>query len=144
MSIELHVLSDQRLGSIAEWQRAIDAEGFSLRLSTEGEFDALHGHLPAVWGDRAAGFECDHLDAAAFFDEMPDLDFGRRWRHVLAFRLGGDFRALMGAYMAAAAYARATGGVVFDDESGEVMSADKAAHVARTVESDLPRLESGS
>jgi hypothetical protein len=35
--------------------------------------------------------------------------------------------------MAAAAYARATGGIVWDGESGEVMSPDRAAQVARNI-----------
>ena len=34
MSIEIFVLSDRKLGSIAEWQRAIDREGFDLKLDT--------------------------------------------------------------------------------------------------------------
>jgi hypothetical protein len=67
-----------------------------------------------------------------------DFDFGRRWTQALAFRFGGDYYALWGAYAAAAAYAKATGGVVFDGESGEVLAPDKAAEVARDLERDLP------
>ncbi len=33
MSMELYVLSDRSLTSIAEWQLAIDSSGFPLRLS---------------------------------------------------------------------------------------------------------------
>ena len=32
MAMELFVLSDERLNSVAEWQAAIDAEGYPLRL----------------------------------------------------------------------------------------------------------------
>ena len=32
MSMEVFVLSDKRLGSIAEWQQAIDVAGFALTL----------------------------------------------------------------------------------------------------------------
>lgn len=43
MSMELFVLSDRRLASIAEWQRAINAESFPLRLSPETPFEELDG-----------------------------------------------------------------------------------------------------
>jgi hypothetical protein len=54
---QIFVLSDRRLGAIAEWQQAIDAEGFDLRL-----FEDLSGHLPAHRGEQHAGFECGHWD----------------------------------------------------------------------------------
>src|SRR3954464_11375644 len=133
MSIEIFVLSDRRLGSIEEWQKAIEQDGFPLRLSTECTFERLNGYLPANWRDKSAGFECDHFDAAEFIDNMRDFDFGRRWGHVLAFRFGGDFNELMGAYAAAAAYARATDGVLFDGESGEVLAPDQALQAARDI-----------
>ena len=141
MSIEIFVLSDKRLISIEEWQRAIDAEGFDLRLDASRPFDALSGHLPAQRGEQHAGFECDHWDPKDVMDEesCADIDFGRRWTHALAFRFGGDFHALWGAYAAAAAYARATEGVVFDGESGEVLPPEKAAQEARDIERVLPK-----
>ena len=138
MSIEIYVLSDKRLGAITEWQQAIDAEGFDLRLDTSRSFEALSGHLPAHRGERHAGFECDHWEAADIIDGNSDIDFGRRWTQTLVFRFGGDFCALWGAYSAAAAYARATQGVVFDDESGEVLAPDRAVTIARQIEADLP------
>jgi hypothetical protein len=47
MSMEIYVVSDEQLGSIAEWQRAIDAGNFALELSVERLFSALKGFLPA-------------------------------------------------------------------------------------------------
>jgi hypothetical protein len=40
MAMEIFALSDRRLNSIAEWQRAIDAEGFPFpaRLTTDVPF----------------------------------------------------------------------------------------------------------
>ena len=35
MSMQICVLSDTQLNSISEWQRAIDAQGFPLRLSND-------------------------------------------------------------------------------------------------------------
>jgi len=140
MSIEIFVLSDRRLGSIADWQQAIDAEGFDLRLDTSRPFEALSGHLPAHRGAQHAGFECDHWDPHDIIDTYEHIDFGRPWTQMLAFRFGGDFHALWGAYAAAAAYAKATEGVLFDSESGEVLPPDKAIAAARQIEHDLPNL----
>jgi hypothetical protein len=139
MSIEIFVLSDRKLGSIAEWQQAIDREGFDLKLDTSRPIEDLSGHLPAQRGEQHAGFECDHWDPAEIIDLYDDIDFGRRWTHCLAFRFGGDFYALWGAEAAAAAYARATEGVVFDSESGEVWHPDKAVETTRQLERDMEK-----
>jgi len=139
MSIEIFVMSDRRLGSIAEWQKAIEQEGFALRLDASRPFETLSGHLPAWRGSVPAGFECNHWDPAELLDDdnLADIDFGRRWTQTLAFRFGGDFLALWGAFAAATAYARATGGVVFDGEAGEIFTADTAAEVTRDIELEL-------
>ena len=139
MSIEIFVMSDRRLASIAEWQRAIEQEGFNLRLDASRPLEAIRGHLPAWRGSEAAGFECDHWDPADLLDDddLADIDFRRRWTQTLAFRFGGDFLELWGAFAAATAYARATGGVVFDSEAGEVLTPDKAAEIVRDIELEL-------
>jgi hypothetical protein len=134
MSMEIYVLSDKRLASLAEWQEAIDAEGFGLELGAERSFDELRGHLPAQLGDERAGFECDHWDAADLMDTYPGLDYGRRWGHALAFRFGGDVHACLGAYMAATAYARATGGVVLACEELQLLMPQQALATARAIE----------
>lgn len=141
MSMEIYVLSDRRLPSIDHWQRAIDAEGFDLRLSAERSFEALRGHLPALWGEKRAGFECDHWDAGDVIDAYPSIDFGHRWRRALALRWGADLNACQGAYMAATAYARATDGLVLDCEGGKVLTAQQALEVTRKMEKDLPAFE---
>jgi hypothetical protein len=137
MSIEVYVLSDKKLSEIADWQAAINAEGFDLVLDTSRPFEALHGYLPAHRGEKLAGFECDHWDPTDILNTYDDIEFGRRWSATLAFRFGGRFHELWGAYAAAAAYARATDGVVFDTEEGRVMTPDEAAEVARSSEQFL-------
>ena len=137
MSMEIFVLSNKRLGSISEWQQAIDAEGFVLRLDSSCPIEALGGYLPAHRGEEPAGFECDHwqLDDVT---ENTDIDFGGPWTEALAFRFGGDWSEAWGAYVAAAAYARATGGVIYDGEEGVVMTPDKSVAVARGFEQYFP------
>jgi hypothetical protein len=141
MSMEVYALSDRRLSSVAEWQQAINREGFDLRLYDSGPFAALKGYLPAHRGGRHAGFECDHWNAADLIDGYRNIDFRRRWTQALAFRVGADFDALWGALAAAAAYARATDGIVFDPVAGEVLPPAKAVESARQVERDLLRVQ---
>ena len=142
MSMELYVLSDMRLASIDDWRRAIDAEGFGLRLSGEKRFEDLGGYLPAWWGEKQAGFECDHRDARELMNEFRDIGFERLWTYALAFRWGADLNACQGANMAAAAYSRATAGVVFDPEAGVVLDPAAAAVRVREMERLLPSIES--
>jgi hypothetical protein len=139
MSLEFSVLSDRRLSSTAEWQQAIDAEGFPLRLDPACVLAEANGFLPAHVGDKLTGFECHHDDAGEMIDSYPDIDFGRRWAYALGLRIIGDHDELRAAFMAATAYARATGGVVWDGESGEVMSPDRAAEVTRDIEAQAPK-----
>jgi hypothetical protein len=133
MSMEIYVLSDKRLASIADWQKAIEAEGFGLRLDTSRPFEDLSGHLPAEIGESHAGFECDHCDAGELMDEDPSVDYGRRWKRALAFRWGGDMHACLGVFVAATAYARATGGVVLECEENKVITPQESLAIARDI-----------
>ena len=139
--MEIYILSDRQLISVEAWQQAIDAEGFGLRLLAERPIDSLRGHLPALWKERPAGFECSHWNADEFIAECPEIDFGHRWSHVLALRWGADLNACQGANMAACAYARATDGVVFEPQAGVVMSPTEAAAQVREMERLLPSVE---
>jgi hypothetical protein len=131
MAMELWVLSDRQLRSIVEWQTAIDAEGFPLQLSAEVSFADLSGFLPATLRGQTTGFECTHLSAAEFIRDMPRMHFGHDWKHVLACRWRGDFNELRAAWIAGAAYARATEGIIFDDQEGKIRNAEQAVDTAR-------------
>jgi len=138
MSIEISVLSDRQLASTAEWQQAIEAEGFPLCLDPTVKLDEAGGFFPAHFGEKLTGFECYHDDATEMIENYPDIDFGHRWAHALGLRIIGDHDELRASFMAATAYARATGGVVWDGESGEVMSPDRAAEVTREIDRHSP------
>jgi len=131
MAMEFWVLSDKQLGSIAQWQAAIDAERFPLTLSDEKSFDEINGFVPARLRGQLTGFECNHWPAAQFMREMSTVDFGRVWKYVLAFRWRANFTELRAAWIAGSAYARATEGVVFDDQEGKVRNAAEAVETAR-------------
>jgi hypothetical protein len=97
--------------------------------------------LPAAFERKASGFTCDHCNAGDLIEAMADVDFGRSWQYALAFGFSGDFRDGVSAFAAAAAYAKATDGVLFDGESGEVMPPQQALREARTMARDLPANE---
>lgn len=139
--MELCVLSDVRLASINEWQRAIDFAGFSLRLSATRPFSDLSGVLPVQLNERQTAFECDHWDLDDLVETYDDIDFGHRWKYTLAFRWTGNPYEGIAAYMAAGAYAKATGGVVFDCEEGKIISPERAGEVAGEIERQMPLIE---
>ncbi len=141
MSMEIHVLSDTQLGSIADWQKAIDAAGFALTLSTDRPLSALKGFLPVQLAGVQTGFECDRWDPRDVQQTYADVDFDRQWQCCLAFRWGADFKACLGAYMAAAAYAAAAKGVVLDCEQGQLLTPQEAAQAAADIEKQLPAME---
>lgn len=141
MSMELYVLSDIRLPSIAAWQQAIDADGFPVRLFTGRPFADLRGVLPVQLSDRQTAFECGHWDLSDLVETYTDVDFGRRWKFVLSFRWTGNPYEGIAAYMAGGAYAKATGGVVFDCEAGKIISPERAGEIAGEIERDIPMME---
>jgi hypothetical protein len=141
MSMEIYALSDKQLASIADWQNAIEAADFSLTLSTDRTFSSLCGFLPIQMAGAQTGFECDHWDPHDVQHTYSDAGFDRQWRYCLAFRWGADLKACLAAYMAAAAYAAATDGVVLDCEQGKLLNPQEAAQVARDIEAQLPAME---
>lgn len=141
MSMEIYVLSDIQLSSIEEWQSAIDAQRFPLRLSAETPFAKLQGALPVVLEGRSTAFECVHWSASALAAETPKVDLERRWSYALAFRWGADIDAGVAASLAAAAYAIATNGRVLDCAAGELISPNRAIEVARELDGARPLIE---
>jgi hypothetical protein len=140
MSMEIYVLSDRRLSSLAEWQRSINTIGFTVSLPIDVAVQELHGFLPVAMGTGRTGFECDHWNASELMDFYKAITFQRRWSYCLAFRWGSDFEEGLAACQAAAAYALAVDGVVFDPQEGLVMSPQQALVAARQFEADIPKM----
>jgi hypothetical protein len=141
MSMELWILSDKKLHSIAAWQLAIDTEGYSLELPTETSFEDLNGFLPCYLRKQLTGFECYHDDAVQFMRAHPEIDFGHSWQHVLGLRwVGSKKNELRASWIAGTAYAQATDGVVFDDQEGKIRSSAEAREVAR-MEYEAPEID---
>jgi hypothetical protein len=142
MSMELWVFSDKQLGSLAEWQAAIDAEAYPLKLDASAPFDRLNGFLPAQLRGQLTGFECYHDDAAKLMRNNSDINFGHDWKYVLAFRwVGTKIEEQRAAWMAGTAYAQATGGAVFDDQEGKFRNSVEAREVVGDIERETPAID---
>lgn len=142
MSMELWVFSDKQLSTIAEWQAAIDAQGYPLKLDDSRPLETFKGFLPAHLRGDSTGFECYHDDVGKLISGNSDINFGRSWRYVLAFRwVGSKVNEQRAAWMAGTAYAHATDGVVFDDQEGKLRNATQARDVVRDVERETPEID---
>lgn len=142
MAMELHVLSDRRLNSIAEWQQAIDAEKYPLQLGADMNPGAVDGLLPAVMNGQQVGFECFNDRAPETMNFLGNDQFNRPWKYALGFRWrGSGFEELKAAWMAATAYAAATGGIIFDHEEGKVLTPQQGRKLAAKFISESPRIK---
>lgn len=139
--MELHVLSDRRLTSIAEWQRAVDAEGYPLHLAGDVHFVTASGMLPVTLEATQTGFECYHDDAMETIRFLGVSNFSHFWKYALGFRWGADYSALEAVWMAAIAYTSATAGIIFDHEEGRVYTPQQGRELATKLVSDRPYIK---
>jgi hypothetical protein len=73
--------------------------------------------------------------------EAAEIDFGHAWKFALAFRwLGSRLEEGDAALMAAAAYARATGGVILDWDNGRLLSPDELRGIVHASQQSRPLL----
>lgn len=126
------------MDSVSEWQKAIDTEGFAVRLTDDEPFADVSGFLPVKLRDKQTGFECYHVDSREMIDTYDDVQFSREWKYALVFVWGGDFAEMQATWMAATAYARATSGIVFDPQASQLLTASQAFDVVQDNERALP------
>ncbi len=142
MSMEICVLSDVRISSIAEWQNAVGAEELPLQLPPGEPLSASGGgDFVALLRAKRTRIEYSIVDFDELIGTYKTVEFGRRWKYVLAFIWSSDFAEEIAAWMAATAYARATHGVVFDEHNGQLLTAAEALKVALELERLLPEKE---
>jgi hypothetical protein len=123
-----------------EWQEAATHLLFPIKFSP-GPVNEVKGFLPVSWKDRSTGFECNHWTVGDIQESYKDVKIDQRFTSALVFRWGSDFYELVAALQAAAAYAMATDGMVFDCEAEEIYNIDRAVKIARETEAALPQVE---
>jgi hypothetical protein len=141
MSMEIWVLSDKQLKSIAEWQAAIDVEAYPLQLSADATFAKLRGFLPMQLRGERAGCECFHDPADELISTYSNVDFGHAWQYALGFRWGASLVAMQSAWMAATAYAAATNGIVVDDQELRSRSPAESRSEVEDIVRSIPKME---
>lgn len=141
MSIQICVFSNSHLNSIGDWQQSIDAEGFPLRLSSGQPFDKHSGTLTALLREKPVSFQYRMREAGGMIRFYKEINFGHDWTYVLALPWISGFDGLDAAWMAATAYARATGGVVLDPQEGKLFGPEKALQVVKDMERTRPDAE---
>ena len=140
MSIEIFILSDIQLKSVADWQSAIDAQGFALRLSG-GPLTASGGSLVAQLNGRLTSLEYRIENFGSLRGFYKNVNFGRDWACVVALPWISGFDGLIAAWVAAVAYALVTTGAVFDPQEGKVFSPAEALNVVKGIERARPEAE---
>lgn len=142
MAMELFVFSDRQLQTISEWNRALFEIGFDVVIEETGKIAELSGHQPTKLRGRDVWIEYDHFDPTEFFEELKEgVKKERDWRYLLAFRWGSDIYAHSAVFMAAAAYAKATEGVVLDEWEPIFRKWEEVAEIARQADLDTPKVE---
>ena len=141
MSMEICVFSDNQLNATSEWQQAIDTASLPLRLSYEKPLAQAAGFLPAYLAGKPTGFEFRHRSLKDISASYSDINFGRNWKFAAVFIWGADLNEMQAAWMAAATYARATQGVLFDEQDGKLLSPDEALEAAQELKRTVPQAE---
>jgi hypothetical protein len=124
MSDGLYVLHDCDLPPVGEWQAALDAMGLELALDPGLDPASHSGYFPARLGGDETGFELDREDASEVLADGA-VPTDRHWKHA-ALLTWHDETELLAAYMAGAALARATDGLVYDPLDERVFTPDQA------------------
>jgi hypothetical protein len=138
--MELWVFSDKQLSSIGDWQAAIDAEGYPLRLSVGTVFEELRSFFPMQLRGELSGCECYHDPAGELMAHL-GVDFGHAWQYALGFRWGSNLNEMQAAWMAATAYAAATNGIVVDDQEVKIRTAAESRLEVDNITRDIPKME---
>ena len=134
MSMELHVLlAKSRLPDVRQWQAAIDALDFDVKLDPSLAVEIGRGFLPAKFKGRDSGFEFTVWPASDITDTYPEFasQFAGRDR-AASFRWGGDLIEMACALVASAALAQLSDGVWFDPQEGACFDAAGALEQAKS------------
>lgn len=142
MAMELFVFSDRQLETISEWNMTLREMGFEVVIEESRQVPELGGSQPTKLRGRDVWIEYDHFDPVEFFEGLKEyVRKERDWRYLLAFRWGSDIYAHPAVFMAAAAYAKATDGVVLDEWEPIFRKWEEVAEIARQADLDTPRVE---
>jgi hypothetical protein len=132
MSTETHVFFRGKLPSKAALSRAMKELGFPFAIKpATGSLEQQSGFMPMLRGREETGVEFDVYNDHSAVEEFTNEGVDPRFERRASFRWGGDFQEAVAGMCAAAALAKLTKGVVFDEAEGELLSVDEAIALAR-------------
>ena len=146
MSISVSVfLKDDRLPTSIDWQAAIRKAGFAVEMETDFDPRADSGFRPATYRGLTAGFEYNLSQVAAGgLGSKQNQAAAAGYELCVELVTHSNMAEMVSAALAAGALAELTGGVLFDDESGEAHAGSAAISWARGVEAEAaPDLDAG-
>jgi hypothetical protein len=134
MSMDLYVFVDHSSTlTVLEWQQAIDASHFPLRLDKNIDLNKWSGFFPVVLKNKKTGFYFSNTDIAELGDEIPEVK-GQRSAAAYDFNFGGHFLEGASAYYLAAALVVSFNGRAFDPESGNWLDSKELQKIAGELE----------
>ena len=134
MSMDLYVFVDHDSTlTILEWQQAIDASHFPLRLDKNIDLRKLSGVLPVVLKNKKTGFYFLNTDVKELANHIPEV---KKQRSTAAyhFSFGGHFLEGASAYYMAAALVASFDGRAFDPQSGMWLDSKQLQEIAGEME----------
>jgi hypothetical protein len=132
MAMEIHVFFRGTLPTKAALGRTMKELGFPLSVKpATGSLEGHSGYMPMRLRREETGVEFDIFGGRSVIDEFgfegvdPSLD------RVANFRWGGDEDEMLAALCGAAALAKLTNGIVFDEAGDRLLSPDQAIEMAK-------------
>jgi hypothetical protein len=134
MSMDLYVfVHHSSTLTVLEWQQAIDASQFPLRLDKNIDLRKWSGFFPVVLKNKKTGFYFLNTDIEQLANDIPEV---KRQRSTAAydFNFGGHFLEAASAYYVAAALVVSFNGRAFDPQSGKWLDSNELQKAAGEME----------
>ena len=130
MSMDLYVFVDHSSTlTVVEWQQAIDAGHFPLRLDKSIDLRRWSGFFPVVLKNKKTGFYFLNADINEVENGIPGAK-SRRSTAAYNFNFGGRFLEGASAYYMAAALVASFHGRAFDPQSGKWLDSKELEEIA--------------
>jgi hypothetical protein len=130
--METHVFFRGAAPSKASLARALRELGFPLNIAgAKGSLEQHRGFLPMRLRGEATGVEFDIVDDAAAIAEFSAPGVDARFERRASFRWSSDDKQAVAGLCGAAALAKLTQGVVFDEAEDKLLTIDEAIALAR-------------
>ena len=141
MSMEIYLLTNETIPSLAAWQDAIDALKFDVRLIDQHELPTKEIRIKAQCQGKPVLLEIERADLAYVRSEFPEIEFpdGVSFVHVL--RWNKTLEGGLAASEAAAAYISFVKGLMIDTEEGKLNNSTRAVELAREMSAGMPALQ---